>query len=121
MFASCPLRAKTFTIRAVTGVGKLVRFQHCPRNGKSASQTMHLSVTTGNLDFWEGERDNFGYCPGCLMSPETGLLPGHSTQRRVAVGNWATRALHCCGLRLSFSIELAALRVSIMENSIETF
>jgi hypothetical protein len=53
---------------------------------------MHLSATTGNLDFWEGERNSFGSSPNCSISPETGLLPGHLTQQRVAVGNKAMRA-----------------------------
>ena len=55
------------------------------------------------------------------MSPETGLLPGHSTQQRVAVGNWASvgRFFIDCAPRLSFSIQQAALRVSIMENTLK--
>lgn len=75
---------------------------------------MHLSVTTGNSDFWEGERDSLGSRnPECLTSPETGLLPGHSTQQRVAVGNRASVERFCIRVhRLSFSIAIAALRVS---------
>ena len=55
------------------------------------------------------------------MSPETGLLPGHSTQQRVAVGNWASvgRFLLDSILRLSFSIELAALRVCNWRNKLK--
>ncbi len=61
--------------------------------------------------------------PGCSMSPETGLLPGHSTQQRVAVGNRASagRFFIDCAPRLSFSIQPAALRVSIMENTLKHF
>jgi hypothetical protein len=56
------------------------------------------------------------------MSPETGLLPGHLTQQHVAVGNRRVPdALYCCALRLSFSIQFAALRVSITEKYIEIF
>ncbi len=84
---------------------------------------MHLSVTTGNLISGKEKETVQAKCFDCLMSPETGLLPGHSTQQRVAVGNRASvgRFFVDCILRLSFILQLAALRVSIMENKIETY
>ena len=54
---------------------------------------MHLSVTTGNLISGKEKETALAESLGCSMSPETGLLPGHSTQQRVAVGNRATGAL----------------------------
>ena len=83
---------------------------------------MHLSMTTGNLISGKEKETAQAKRFGCLMSPETGLLPGHLTQQRVAVGNRASagRFLVDCVLRLSFFLQLAALRVSIMENNIET-
>ena len=84
---------------------------------------MHLSMTTGNLISGKEKGTALANHPGCLMSPETGLLPGHSTQQRVAVGNRASagRFFVDCILRLSFFLQLAALRVSIMENNIEMY
>ena len=84
---------------------------------------MHLSVTTGNLISGKEKGTALAKRLGCLMSPETGLLPGHSTQQRVAVGNRASagRFFVDCILRLSFFLQLAALRVCIMENNIEKY
>ena len=83
---------------------------------------MHLSMTTGNLISGKEKETAQAKRFGCLMSPETGLLLGHSTQQRVAVGNRASagRFLVDRVLRLSSILQLAALRVSIMENNIET-
>ena len=75
---SWPRLHATFTIRTATGVGKLVQFQRCPRNGKSASQSMHLSNTTGNTFLGRRKRQSSPKGPDCRMSPETGLLPGHN-------------------------------------------
>ena len=84
---------------------------------------MHLSMTTGNLISGKEKGTALAKRLGCLMSPETGLLPGHSTQQRVAVGNRASagRFFVDCILRLSFFLQLAALRVCIMENNIEKY